>query len=63
MLSASDWNVADATVTLSASTTLKSLTSENKVRAKAAADMKKTKGKIPNKWLHILQYMGYHFQI
>ncbi|XP_053396999.1 SWI/SNF-related matrix-associated actin-dependent regulator of chromatin subfamily A containing DEAD/H box 1A-like [Mercenaria mercenaria] len=40
-LSSNDWNIADATVTMSASTTLKAVSSVNKVRAKAAAGMKK----------------------
>ncbi|KAH3718709.1 hypothetical protein DPMN_061515 [Dreissena polymorpha] len=40
-----NWNVADATVTLSSSTSsLKAITSENKVRAKAASHMKKHQG-------------------
>ena len=43
-LSCHDWNIADATVAMSASTSLKAVTTENKVRAKAAADMKKQKG-------------------
>jgi hypothetical protein len=43
-LSSHDWNIADATVAMSASATLKALSSENKVRSKAAADMDKQKG-------------------
>lgn len=38
--------MADATVKLSALSNLKSMTSENKVRAKAAAEMKKSKRKM-----------------
>ncbi|WAR07391.1 SMRCD-like protein [Mya arenaria] len=38
-----NWNVGDATVTLSSTTTLKSITTENKVRAKAAASLSKTR--------------------
>ena len=38
------WNVADATVKLGPATSLKTMTSDNKVRARAAADMKKSKG-------------------
>jgi len=39
-----DWNVADATVLLSTQSSLKAMTSENKVRAKAAASLHKHKG-------------------
>lgn len=41
-LSDHDWNVADATVVMSAYSTLKEVTTENKVRAKAAASLKET---------------------
>ncbi|KAL4233687.1 ATP-dependent helicase smarcad1 [Mactra antiquata] len=43
VLSKNGWNVADATVEMSSCTSLKSVTSENKVRVKAAARMKKEK--------------------
>lgn len=42
-LTAHNWNIADATVAMSSSTSLKAVSSENKVRANAAANMKKQK--------------------
>jgi len=49
-----DWNVADATVLLSTQSSLKAMTSENKVRAKAAASLHKHKGE---------QFVSYYMRL